>query len=253
MFAVPEAVLLAIGVMAVGALGGYYVASRQLQPYVSDGAAELEPLEERFGGSRHSEHGEEWIIRDFFGEMHDGTFVDVGANHHERFSNTFYLETVLGWSGVAIEPQTKFAAGYAEHRPLTQFVAAFVSDHSDGSASLYVPEDDLVASGSRGFVEAAGGVRAVVEAPTITLDDVMERAGLQQLDFLSLDIELYEPQALAGFSIRRYQPRLVAVEAHLPVRQKILDYFARHGYVVVGKYLRADSHNLWFVPVAAAD
>jgi len=33
------------------------------------------------------------------------------------------------------------------------------------------------------------------------------------------------------------------------VRQQILDYFTRHRYVVVGKYLRADDHNLYFTPL----
>jgi hypothetical protein len=35
------------------------------------------------------------------------------------------------------------------------------------------------------------------------------------------------------------------------VRQQILDYFARSGYVIVGKYLPADEHNLYFKPLDA--
>lgn len=64
-----------------------------------------------------------------------------------------------------------------------------------------------------------------------------------------MDIELHEPQALNGFSIDRFRPRLVAIESHAAVRQQILDYFAKHGYVVIGKYLRADTENLWFAPL----
>jgi hypothetical protein len=33
------------------------------------------------------------------------------------------------------------------------------------------------------------------------------------------------------------------------VRQAILDYFARNGYVAVGRYIRVDELNLWFTPV----
>jgi hypothetical protein len=65
---------------------------------------------------------------------------------------------------------------------------------------------------------------------------------------MSMDIELSEPQALAGFSISRYKPSLVCIEAHAPVRQAILNYFASAGYVVVGKYLRYDVENLYFAP-----
>jgi len=36
---------------------------------------------------------------------------------------------------------------------------------------------------------------------------------------------------------------------HPDVRQQILDYFARHAYVMVGRYLRVDVQNLYFTPL----
>jgi hypothetical protein len=54
---------------------------------------------------------------------------------------------------------------------------------------------------------------------------------------------------LAGFAIDRFRPTLVCIEAHPQVRQQILDYFARHGYVAVGRYLRVDHDNLYFIPL----
>jgi hypothetical protein len=91
-------------------------------------------------------------------------------------------------------------------------------------------------------------VQRKIEAATITLDDLLSSQGIERVDFLSMDIELHEPQALAGFNLQKYQPALVCIEAHPQVRQQILDYFAARGYVVVGKYLRADPQNLWFAP-----
>jgi hypothetical protein len=64
-----------------------------------------------------------------------------------------------------------------------------------------------------------------------------------------MDIELSEPQALAGFDIDRFRPSLVGIEAHLDVRQQILNCFAEHDYVIVGAYLRADTENLHFAPL----
>jgi hypothetical protein len=85
--------------------------------------------------------------------------------------------------------------------------------------------------------------------PTITLNDLLARERITRLDFMSMDIELAEPRALAGFDIERYMPALVCIESHSEVRQPILDYFARHHYVVAGKYLRMDTQNLYFVPI----
>jgi FkbM family methyltransferase len=215
---------------------------------------ELQTLRTKYGPERHSQFAEEWVVRDFFNDERGGVFVDVGANDYKRFSNTYYLETKLGWSGLAIEPQTKFAADYVKYRPRTRFVPLLVSDVSDREAELYVPRsNDLVASGSAEFAKAWGSPTDTLVTKSITLDELLNRTGVSNVDFLSMDIELGEPAALAGFSIEKVRPRLVCVEAHPAVRQKTLNYFARHGYVLVGKYWRADGHNFWFAPIPSRD
>jgi FkbM family methyltransferase len=232
-------------------MAGIFRTHIQLGPHLSHGYDEVQALADAYGPSRDSEYIEEWILKDFFKDERDGTFVEVGANHYQRFSNTYYLETARGWSGVAIEPQLKFAAGYRTHRPRTTFVPLFISDVSNRQATLYVTDIDTVASSNRDFTAAFGDVRPT-SATTSTLDDVLDRLGVKRIDFLSIDIELAEPQALAGFSVARFKPRLVAIEAHAQVRQQILDYFARHQYVLIGRYWQADFHNFWFAPVGAA-
>ena len=243
--------VLIFGVLA-GAVWGRQSVLRMASVNPSD-ATELAALQQKYGRSRNSENAEEWILRDFFGDRRGGVFVDVGANHYRSYSNTYFLETALGWSGVAIEPQTQFAEGYRLHRPRTAFVPLFVSDVSDGNATLYVASNHLVASNSREFTEAFGERATAQEVRTTTLDDALDRLKIAKVDFLSMDIELAEPQALAGFSIGRFTPALVAVEAHPPVRQQILDYFVRHQYTLVGKYWRIDRENFWFAPLGTAD
>jgi FkbM family methyltransferase len=176
--------------------------------------------------------------------------VDVGANHPKRFSKTWYLEKRLGWSGLAVEPLQQFAAEYATERPRTRFRSFFVSNTSDQAARLYVISDNtLVASGDASFTGAFGKVDRVDTVPTITLNDLLPRENIVRIDFLNMDIELHEPKALEGFDIRRFRPTLVCIEGLLPVRQQILEYFARNGYVLIGKYLRADQENLYFTPL----
>lgn len=192
-----------------------WLAKPQWLVQMPDPSREVQAFEQRFGPSRHSQHVEEWLIRDFFGDKRDGVFVDVGANHHERFSNTWYLEKELGWSGIAVEPLRSFEAGYQAHRPRTKFRAFFVADRSDEEATLYVPgQNSLMASSSKAFAETYERTGSEVVAPTITLTDLLEREGLERIDFLNMDIELAEPKALAGFDIERFRPSLVCIEAH---------------------------------------
>ena len=207
-------------------------------------------LQAAYGPERYSQFAEEWIIRDFFQDRRAGVFVDVGANHYRDSSTTYYLEKNLGWSGLAIEPLQQFEADYKTHRPATRFLPFFVSDVSDEQAKLYVlDEHTVVSSSDRAFTERTGANPKELLVPTITLNDLLQKQGMDSIDFLSMDIELSEPKALAGFDVGRFRPELVCIEAHSEVRQQILDYFARNGYVIVGRYLPADEHNLYFTPL----
>ena len=217
-------------------------------------ATELAVFRQKYGPDHYSEREEEWLIRDYFQDRREGVFVDVGANHYKVASKTYYLESKLGWSGIAIEPQREFAEEYTKYRPRTRFLPFFVSDASNQTARLYLRRrKDQVASSDEAFVKSMGGASEVREVPTMTLDDILDSEKIQRIDFLSMDIELHEPQALRGFHIDRFKPSLVCVEGLLPVRQQILDYFAGHGYVVVGKYMWADLENLYFEPLAGRE
>jgi FkbM family methyltransferase len=207
-------------------------------------------LERTYGSARFSENEEEWIIRDFFRDQRGGVFLDVGASHYQANSNTYFLERSLGWSGLAVEPFTHLEPGYAAQRPRTRFMPFFVSDVSGEKAKMYtLAENFSGASSDKKFVERFGKNPKEFIAPTITLNDLLQSAKVERIDFLSMDIELSEPKALAGFDIQRYSPRLVCIEGHPEVRQQILDYFARNRYVLIGKYLRADDKNLYFTPL----
>jgi FkbM family methyltransferase len=218
----------------------------RLEPFAEDGVAELAPIERVYGPGLQSENHEEWMVRDFFNDRRGGVFVDVGANHYRHNSNTYFLDVERGWSGIAVDAQREFAPGYQRYRPRTRFFAFIASDVSGGTERLYVPKNLLVASLNRTFAEDRGEAATPRDVPTITLTDLLTQEGVNTFDFLSMDIELSEPKALAGFDIDRFKPSLVCIEAHPQVRQQILDYFARHGYVILGKYLRAEPKNLYF-------
>jgi len=234
----------AVALLTGGAVLATIVALGETVP-----SPEAVPLRAAYGPSRFSTHGEEWMIRDFFNDMRNGFFVDVGANHYQKNSNTYYLETTLGWEGIAVEPILEFEREYRQYRPRTRFRPFFVSDTSDEEVDFFfLSNQSRMSSGSQDFTDQFGDGAQTLTVPTITLDDLLDNEGVTNVDFVSMDIELWEPRALAGFDIQRFRPALVCIEAHGEVRQAILDYFFSQGYVIVGKYLRADAWNLYFTP-----
>jgi FkbM family methyltransferase len=214
--------------------------------------AEYAWLQRTYGPDRNSESVEEWIIRDVFRDRRGGVFLDVGAAHYQEHNNTYFLETSLAWSGVAIDAIPSYAEGYRLRRPRTRFFSFFVSDRSDDVVEFYeLRRNNAASSGDRRFVERYREQPVQRRVETITLNDLLGRIGIAHVDFVSVDVELAEPKAMAGFDIRRFAPALVCIEAHPEVRQALLDYFTRNGYVALGKYLRVDERNLYFAPLGA--
>ncbi len=203
-------------------------------------------LEAKYGPKLYSQHDEELIIRDFFKDRRNGFFLDVGASHYRIESTTYFLEEHLNWSGIAIDALSQYGKDYARFRPKTRFYSFFVSDKSDDQAKFYVFRRNLrLSTGDKPTAEQWGSYDETL-VPTITLNDLLGQVGVSGIDFLSMDIELNEPKALAGFDIDRFRPELVCIEAHEPVRDQIMDYFARHSYVEIEKYSRLDPLNKYF-------
>jgi FkbM family methyltransferase len=245
-----EVVALCLVAIALAVIATATVMRHRFEQYVVAYDPLKQQLHERYGPEQFSQFGEEWIIRDFFKDRRNGVFLDVGSSHYQRENNTYYLESVLGWSGLAVDALHEFAEGYEVNRKNTRFVAMFASDVADSKVKFFVPENHQLSSSHAEFTQKFGGASQSREVPTTTLNALLDQASIRKVDFLSMDIELAEPRALAGFDIDRFKPDLVCIEAHPEVRQQILDYFFNHGYVIEGKYLRVDPHNLYFRPFA---
>jgi FkbM family methyltransferase len=205
-------------------------------------------LVEKYGPKKYSQHDEELIIRDFFQDQRDGFFVDIGASHYRVNSTTYYLERHLGWKGIAVDPISEYGKGYLVNRKNTHFYALYVGDRSDEETNFYIIKKNKRLSSSSIEVVKKEGQFEKVRVLTITLNDLLEREGVSHIDFLSMDIELAEPAALAGFDIKIYQPDLVCIEAHQLVLDQILEYFEKNDYTIIEKYRDLDPLNLYFTP-----
>jgi FkbM family methyltransferase len=203
---------------------------------------------------KSSEQWEELFIRDFFRDQKGGVFLDVGASDYRDASLTYYLDRHLGWSGVAIDAIEHYRADYEKYRPRTRFFRFYVSDKDDDKADFYVVRNDE--RKSTGVLEAEelhkndGLAIDKTEVPTITLNTLLTKAGVEKIDLMNMDIELAEVVALRGFDIARFAPKLVVIEAHAPVKTFVLEYFAKAGYEQIEPYADHDIRNFYFVPKA---
>lgn len=211
------------------------------------------------GVSVYAQAKEEPVLRHFFRDRRGGFFLDVGAYKWDELSTTCYLEKELGWTGIAIDALGEHAAGWKQNRPGSRFFQYVVTDRSGEEVVFYEAEGaEGVSSLSRQWIfdwyaaRFPGGKPRIRErvVPTVTLDDLLARQGVERIDLLSMDIEGSEPAALAGFDIERFRPELVLIEVRGPNEAKLMDYFGRHGYERIDAYLAHDPYNWYFRPRA---
>jgi FkbM family methyltransferase len=199
--------------------------------------------------NRHSQHGEELVIRDFFQDRRNGIFVDVGCAWPVKYSNTYYLEKELGWTGIGVDALPDYESRWRNRRPRSKFFNFIVTDRSDTVETFYRTVDRDLLGISSLFPENPGR-RSVeheeIQVPTITLNRLLELNGLSKFDLFSMDIEGAEEMALKGFDVERFRPELAIVEIHSTTREAVMAFFRSHGYHPIDRYIEFDYANYYF-------
>jgi FkbM family methyltransferase len=146
----------------------------------------------------YSQAGQDLWVLDKIGRL--GYFVDVGAYDGSTISNTLALEEE-GWDGLLVEAD----AGHeiALKRRKSAYTICAVSDL-----------DTTVLFQSGGLTAKIADVGSTVVCKTLKTIFAEFRVP-PRIDYLSLDIEGYEYQALIGFPWDTHSAKLVTVEHNL--------------------------------------
>ena len=78
----------------------------------------------------YAQDGEDLVLRSLFYNLPVGFYIDIGAHHPKRFSNT-YLFYKKGWSGINIDAMPGSMRIFNKLRPRDTNIEAAVSDQKD--------------------------------------------------------------------------------------------------------------------------
>jgi FkbM family methyltransferase len=160
--------------------------------------------------------------------FNNGFFIEAGANDGISQSNTLMYEKNYGWSGLLIEPSLIKYEECKKNRPnciVENF--ALVSDsyndetiygdfsHTNVSSSLCGQitkkedyfDDDLVYN-----LDLKNKNSSIVNVPCTTLNKLLKKHNIKNIDFFSLDVEGYEIEVLNGFDLNYYKPKYFLIE-----------------------------------------
>lgn len=169
-----------------------------------------------FRPEARSQNGEDVLLWDLVGDREHGFFIEAGAYDGYEFSVSYLFEGA-GWTGLLVEPLADRAAECTARRPGSRVVNAALS--RPGAPERATFTRDSVEWYSR-LAPADGGGDVV---RVTTLDELLE-GHTGAIDFVVLDLEGHEGEALAGFDLARWQPTALLVESNDAgggVRQRI--------------------------------
>jgi FkbM family methyltransferase len=171
-----------------------------------------------YARTSYSQEGEDRILQRVFEGRRGGFYVDVGAHHLKRFSNT-YLFYRRGWRGINIEPDPRAMALFNRVRGKDINLGTAISERS-GTATYYMFDEPALNTLDAALVENRLGnspYRLIgrCQIELTTLEAVLRRwlpAG-RQIDFLSVDAEGHDLSVLRSSDWNAYRPSVVLVEA----------------------------------------
>lgn len=141
----------------------------------------------------------------------EGVFIEAGGNDGITQSNTFHLEKHYGWSGFIVEP-IPWLSSLAKRFRRCGVETCALGRFSDRGSLLRLEESDLTTRASTGSADNG----RVVEVPIEPLSDILDRRGINEVDFFSLDVEGYENAVLEGIDYDRHSIKAMLVETKKP-------------------------------------
>lgn len=177
----------------------------------------------------YSQYGEDACLRGFMDRRcrdrkYRGFWVDIGAHHPTRFSNT-RMFSELGWRGVNVDAMPDAIVLFVKRRPNDINVNVGVGASSgeldyyqfpDHAYNTFVKErvDALSAEWGRELV--AGRDYQVRKVPVVTLKDLLDGylPPGQKIDFLTVDAEGMDLEILKSNDWGTYRPEFVLAEVN---------------------------------------
>jgi FkbM family methyltransferase len=193
-----------------------------------------------------SQEGEDRILHRIFETKQKGFYVDVGAHHPKRFSNT-YLFYLQGWHGINIDAMPGSMEAFRRFRPRDINIEVAVSKTKEVLAYHIFNEPafngfSVSLSERRNAADSGCKLMKTIDMMTMPLDEILDNnlPQNQQIDFLSIDVEGLDLEVLESNDWQKYRPKIVLVEVLEKTLEDMLSdpiskFLNKNGYQLFSK------------------
>lgn len=171
-----------------------------------------------------------------------GFFIEIGCGNGTIISNTYSLETFLGWKGLLVEPNTLYCKDMRRTRSSIVVECAITADATKKEITLISGnvygscKEDTLEGPHAEFLKACKSLNLsqtvrTIEPKTLCIEHKVPKL----FDYLSLDIEGGELDIILAWPFSSHRPLLLSVEHNYgPDRMAIRTHLVNLGYSVFG-------------------
>jgi FkbM family methyltransferase len=171
---------------------------------------------DHYAKKSYSQEGEDMLLERFLEDRSCGFYVDVGAHHPMKFSNTYRLY-LKGWRGLNIDANPGSMAAFRRLRPRDINIEAAVSPTSEELIYYRFNEPALNTFRKDLALEWVNKTYSIIEevniltAPLWQLLDQHVPIGTK-IDLLTVDVEGLDYDVLRSNDWGHYSPEFILVE-----------------------------------------
>ena len=178
---------------------------------------------------------EDTQVLEYAKDIKNGFYVDVGCYHPTHLNNCHLLYQ-KGWSGINIDI-SKFSIDLFNYlRPKDLNINCAISNSSDEINYFYQKElsqltslkKDLANERMQGYIKTG-----LIQSQTLTSVLKESRFKNKKIDFLNIDIEGADFEALLSLDFEKYRPRIICVEITKNLNEsKIYTFLKKKNYIL---------------------
>lgn len=158
----------------------------------------------------YSQNYEDLIVEKYFDRKYRGKYLEIGAYHPTRLSNTYHFYKI-GWRGTVVEPNPEVKNIFNKIRPEDNFINAGISN-INGSMNYYqflIPALNTFSKGdAEKNINNGHKLEKIIKIKTIKVDEIID----ENIDFLSIDTEGFDEMILKNWPWNKYSPKVICVE-----------------------------------------
>ena len=193
---------------------------------------------------------QDMFVLDELGYKRDGYFVEFGATNGVDFSNTYLLETEMGWRGILAEPARVWQDALVANRKCCISFDCVWSKSREELEFNEVGAADLSTINVFSDVDEHAKTRTEgkkYNVHTVSLLDLLNKyKAPKEIDYLSIDTEGSEFEILSAFDFDAYKFKVITCEHnYTPMREKLADLLTSKGYT--RKYTEYSRFDDWYV------